>query len=59
VAWLNGICLFSCSGISSSVEAVVGELFKMSSTFLSASICSNPFMLFFFLLKPVLGHLVL
>ena len=47
VAWLNVTCLFSCSGLSDGVGVVIGELFKMLSSFLSALICSNPFMLFF------------
>jgi hypothetical protein len=47
VAWSKVIHLFSCSVLSGGVEYVVGELFKMSSSFLSASICLSPFMLFF------------
>jgi hypothetical protein len=47
VARLNVTRLFSCGGISDDVQIVVGELLKMSSSFLSALICCNPFMLFF------------
>jgi hypothetical protein len=58
VAWSKVTRLFSCSVLSGGVENVLSELFKMSSIFLSALICSNPFMLFF-LLMPALGHLAL
>ncbi len=42
VAWLKVTHLFSCGVLSGDVEYNVGELFKMSSSFLSALICSNP-----------------
>jgi hypothetical protein len=58
-AWLKVTCLFSCGGVlSGGVENIISELFKMSSSFLSASICSNPFSLFFFVMSA-LDHLVL
>ncbi len=44
MAQSNVTCLFACGRI---FEVIVGELLKMSSSFLSALICSNPFMLFF------------
>jgi hypothetical protein len=47
VAWSNVTSLFSCSGLSGGVGVVVGELFKMSSSFLSALICTNPFLVVF------------
>jgi hypothetical protein len=47
VTWSKVTHLFSCSVLSGGVENIVGELFKMSSSFLSASICSTPFMLFY------------
>jgi hypothetical protein len=47
VAWLNVTCLFSCGVLSGGVDIVFGELFKVSSSFLSALIYSNPFILFF------------
>ncbi len=47
MAWSKVTCLFSCGVLYGGVEVVVSELFKMSSSFLSALICSNPFMLFF------------
>ncbi len=46
VDWSNVTHLFSCNGLSGGVEVIVGELFKMSSSFLRALIYSNPFMLF-------------
>jgi hypothetical protein len=47
VAWSKVTRLFSYGVLFGGVENLLGELFKMTSSFMSALICSNPFMLFF------------
>ncbi len=47
VAWSKVTHLGSGAGFSLGVGAVTSVLFRMSSSFLSALICSNPFTLFF------------
>jgi hypothetical protein len=54
VAWSKVTCLGSGSGFLLGVGAVTSVLFRMLSSFLIASICSNPFTSFFPLV-PVLG----
>ncbi len=58
VAWLKVTRLFSCSVLSGGVENIVSELFKISSSFLSALIVLI-LSCYFSLLMPALGHLAL